>query len=72
MAYLMHFIKSPTTLDLRSNSIGDEGARALSQCNLCNLTFLNLGGNDIGHEGAQALSHGNFSNLLLYIYTEIA
>ena len=36
------------------NSIGDEGARALS--GLVNLTTLNLAGNEIGDEGARALS----------------
>jgi Leucine-rich repeat (LRR) protein len=50
----MHFIKSPTSLDLRSNSIGDEGARALSSGNLTAITTLDLGKNEIRDEGARA------------------
>ena len=42
-----------TSLDLRGNEIGAEGAQALK--GLVNLTSLNLGYNAIGAEGAQAL-----------------
>ena len=42
------------SLDLTSNSIGADGARALSA--LVNLTQLNLGNNGIGDDGARALS----------------
>jgi Leucine-rich repeat (LRR) protein len=42
-----------TSLDLRNNSIGAEGALALKS--LVNLTNLNLARNDIGAEGVQAL-----------------
>jgi internalin A len=42
-----------TSLDLRSNRIGAEGAQALK--GLTALTSLDLGGNGIGAEGAQAL-----------------
>ncbi|KAK5797292.1 hypothetical protein F5H01DRAFT_385237 [Linnemannia elongata] len=47
-----------TTLDLKRNKIGDNGARALSEALKTNstLTTLNLESNNIGNNGAQALS----------------
>jgi internalin A len=43
-----------TSLDLRANQLGDEGARELGA--LAGLTYLDLGGNQLSDEGARALS----------------
>ncbi|KAI8599884.1 hypothetical protein EDD21DRAFT_432081 [Dissophora ornata] len=56
-----------TTLDLRGNSIGNEGALALSEALKTNttLTTLNLWMNSIGKEGALALSETLKTNTTL-------
>src|SRR5262249_44032142 len=43
-----------TSLNLRANPIGDDGARALAA--LTGLTSLDLSGNQIGADGARALA----------------
>ncbi|KAG9061306.1 hypothetical protein KI688_007284 [Linnemannia hyalina] len=56
-----------TTLNLRDNSIGDNGAQALSAALKINstLTILDLGHNSIGDNGAQALSEALNTNSTL-------
>ncbi|MEL6130909.1 MAG: hypothetical protein AAFR30_13535, partial [Cyanobacteria bacterium J06628_4] len=44
-----------TSLDLRSNQVGAEGAQAIAQ-HLSQLTSLNLRSNQVGAEGAQAIA----------------
>ncbi|KAG0007408.1 hypothetical protein BGZ82_005419, partial [Podila clonocystis] len=53
-----------STLNLSVNSIGDNGAQALSEALKTNstLTTLNLSGNSIGNNGAQALSEALKTN----------
>ncbi len=52
-----------TSIDISSNGIGDEGAKALANGNLTHLTTLNISSNRIGDEGAKALANGNFTHL---------
>ena len=49
---------SLTELDLRSNSIGDDGAKAIAEALKVNtvLTTLNLDRNSIGDDGAKAIA----------------
>ncbi|KAF9391584.1 ATP-binding cassette, sub-B (MDR TAP), member 4 [Podila verticillata] len=56
-----------TTLDLKSNSIGDDGAQALAEALKTNntLTALYLGDNSIGDDGAQVLAEALKTNLTL-------
>ncbi|KAF9176758.1 hypothetical protein BGZ50_009716 [Haplosporangium sp. Z 11] len=56
-----------TTLDLRNNSIGDNGAQALSEALKINstLTTLDLSANSIGDNGAVALSEAFKTNSTL-------
>ncbi|KAG0354992.1 hypothetical protein BGX24_006759, partial [Mortierella sp. AD032] len=56
-----------TTLDLRSNSIRDNGAQALSEALKTNstLTTLNVADNSIGPNGAQALAEALKTNSTL-------
>ncbi|WP_264683214.1 leucine-rich repeat domain-containing protein [Wolbachia endosymbiont (group B) of Euphydryas aurinia] len=50
-------------LSLIRCNIGNEGAKALANSNLTNLTQLDLHRNNIGHEGAKALAKSNLTNL---------
>ncbi|KAF9177643.1 hypothetical protein BGZ51_008505 [Haplosporangium sp. Z 767] len=56
-----------TTLNLKDNSIGDDGALALSEVLKINstLTTLDLRGNSIGNNGARALSEALMTNSTL-------
>ncbi|WP_353273599.1 leucine-rich repeat domain-containing protein [Wolbachia endosymbiont (group A) of Agelastica alni] len=56
-------ITNLTSLDLRDNNIGDEGAKELANGNLTNLTSLDLSFNRIGDKGAKELANGNLTNL---------
>ncbi|WP_264375506.1 AAA family ATPase [Wolbachia endosymbiont (group B) of Sphaerophoria taeniata] len=63
---LVSFLQSNlsiTKLSLKSCYIGDEGAKALANVNLANLTQLDLSWNKIDAEGAKALANGNLTNL---------
>ncbi|MFP3025722.1 MAG: AAA family ATPase [Wolbachia sp.] len=63
---LVSFLQSNlsiTKLSLKSCYIGDEGAKALANGNLANLTQLDLSWNKIAAEGAKALANGNLANL---------
>ena len=59
--------KTLTTLNLGSNKIGTEGAKALAKALETNktLTTLNLWGNEIGPEGAKALAKALETNKIL-------
>jgi hypothetical protein len=57
--------------NLDRNCIGNEGAVALSQVDLANLTFLYLYDNQIGDEVAVALSKEILPILLFYTYMTI-
>ncbi len=56
-----------TTVDLRSNKIGAEGAKALAEALKTNasLTTVNLEGNEVGDEGAKALAEALKTNASL-------
>ncbi|KAF8929331.1 hypothetical protein BGZ52_002349, partial [Haplosporangium bisporale] len=59
-----------TTLDLESNSIGDDGAQTLAEALKTNntLTTLYLEDNSIGDNGAQALAEVLQTNLTCKIH----
>ncbi|KAJ3334603.1 hypothetical protein HDU93_007652, partial [Gonapodya sp. JEL0774] len=66
-ALLQLYNGNPTELDLRSNSIGEAGARAVADALKTNstLTLLNLDWNEIGEAGARAVANALKTNTTL-------
>ena len=61
LAQALRVNTSLSSLDLRSNSIGDEGANSLAEALIVNtsLSSLDLGYNSIGDEGANSLAQAS-------------